>query len=543
MKIEVVKYRSLEMHLHWQGRLKSIEVEEKDVDSGAFGTIYICNRINEELLTKRQAVKLFNGPDEEVQQRFRTITELQSRVLKVSEDDWDSRRPIESLSFSRGLPQVSFEGVLEGQKVWGYICEYFEEPRFLHWNKMFMEDDKDLASDLYKDRFSSFTSRHKLIFELAEAVFFLEQLDFVHGDLNPANIFFDLKVGSLILIDFESGGIKPHDPSTAGKRGFWLAPELNKYDVESLNYKLSDRWSLGILLHLILFLRTPFYFLLELSHLNIELFLKSSRWPEVSNEIEENVIDKRKIKGHSNYLNLLKRSGKLLENGFARMINQGTHEPAKRPFARYWMNAVGKQAFIPSIDFFKPDRHVRDSSLPITLSWSVSDAYAVKLLPDIGYVSHTGTLQVKPVKDTQYQIQASAVDSEPVVSSIRITTSFQSPTIKYFNASMRKVIPGYGIKLFWRVTSGEEVFISEGIGQVPKSGFLDVKPDRAITYTITVFDAIGGSTSKTIDLPLFETSVKELSIESLKSYTWNTHDQGFRNLKSSIPKLKSPIKI
>ena len=116
------------------------------------------------------------------------------------------------------------------------------------------------------------------------------------------------------------------------------------------------------------------------------------------------------------------------------------------------------------------------------LSWAVANAETVDIEPDIGQVETSGSLAVSPFETTTYILKA---EGKGGTASRGITvTVYQPPTVT-FSADPETVIIGETTVLRWSSTNAEKVVIDQGIGEVGNEGSLEVKLDRATTYTIT----------------------------------------------------------
>lgn len=99
----------------------------------------------------------------------------------------------------------------------------------------------------------------KAIFrQVSEAVRHLHHLRIVHRDIKDENIILD-ESGTVLLIDFGSAAyFRPGKKfeTFSGTLDYW-APEL----LQGISYEgpPQDIWSLGILLHTLIFRETPFY--------------------------------------------------------------------------------------------------------------------------------------------------------------------------------------------------------------------------------------------------------------------------------------------
>jgi len=124
-----------------------------------------------------------------------------------------------------------------------------------------------------------------------------------------------------------------------------------------------------------------------------------------------------------------------------------------------------------------------------TLTWNVANAENVEIEPGMGKVDATGFLTVLPSETTTYTLRAEG-EGGTATSSVTVTV-YQPPTVT-FSADPETVIYGETTTLYWNSTNADKVLIDQSIGEVGNEGSLEVKPDRATTFTITA-SGPGGS--------------------------------------------------
>jgi len=127
-----------------------------------------------------------------------------------------------------------------------------------------------IYEQLYQDR-RGLAARLQVALWLAEGLAALHRHHFVHADVMEPNVFVDLLTLRLTLVDVDGGGVLTAPLSGAYQPGMaplvrgrfegsCLAPELVT-NVARLPDLASDRWSLAVLLHRILFAGLdPFFF-------------------------------------------------------------------------------------------------------------------------------------------------------------------------------------------------------------------------------------------------------------------------------------------
>jgi hypothetical protein len=79
--IQVTKYKTSELNPEFNF-VTSIEIDNNPFDSGAFGEIYFCNKINGSDISSAQALKIFiDDGSGSAKRGFETITKLQDQIV------------------------------------------------------------------------------------------------------------------------------------------------------------------------------------------------------------------------------------------------------------------------------------------------------------------------------------------------------------------------------------------------------------------------------------------------------------------------------
>jgi len=146
-----------------------------------------------------------------------------------------------------------------------------------------------------------------------------------------------------------------------------------------------------------------------------------------------------------------------------------------------------------------------------TLSWSVSNANTVNIVPGVGNVAATGSMSVMPSSTTIYTISAVnangstnattqvIVNQTPVYNMGNVDTQppIGLPLINEFSASPTSVSAGGTSTLSWSVSNANTVNIQPGIGNVAASGSTTVAPSSTTTYTISAVSSNGSTNATT----------------------------------------------
>ncbi|HWW62902.1 MAG TPA: serine/threonine-protein kinase, partial [Thermoanaerobaculia bacterium] len=263
--------------------IKTIEIEDQWIGRGGFGVAYRALSFDGKQ-THPQIVKiLFETGNGAAQHGFATIRGLQDRLRR--ENQAMSGKLLQTLPAMQAVPQMSFEGVLDGVPVVGYTSNDLTSGGFVEFGKI-LDDDAQLAT-LQKLPLSA---KMRIALELVAAFDFLKsKILFIHADIKAEALFLDLKGKHCAIIDFDGGALASSindSPTTFGTPQDWLAPEIARQlttpgRTGKIKVNLSsDAWSVNVAIHYILFGVSPFFFLSEVSDRSMDAFLKKHQWPE-----------------------------------------------------------------------------------------------------------------------------------------------------------------------------------------------------------------------------------------------------------------------
>ena len=121
-----------------------------------------------------------------------------------------------------------------------------------------------------------------------------------------------------------------------------------------------------------------------------------------------------------------------------------------------------------------------------TLLWSVENSTDVSITT-LGAVGPNGTANVAPQVNTTYVLTATNQAGQPVTAEATVTVS-RPPAIISFTATPDTTSPGGNVTLAWVTENTTNVTIS-GVGTVPSSGSVIVKPQTTTAYTLTASGA------------------------------------------------------
>ncbi len=365
----------------------SIDIQEPPINSGKFGFIYECIAINGLRPQEQVLVKLLKTDNKETMPiGYSTIVKLQQRVIGLSNGiDLLKKYPV-----FKGFPGISFKGHLDGKPVWGFCATNLLSLGFISMDRV-LDDDDSMHSEFSN---LSIQFKFRFCFHLAYGFQLLSQVNYVHADINPKNVFVNLSAGELAIIDYDGGGIldNPDDDTlTLGKLedGEWLAPEIYEAINECRETKMNkycDQWSTSIAFHYLLFGFEPFFFVKERSKKCKEEYLKRNRLYPINTSddtISENAyylipVYEKLVKEYIP-LNIHQELIKNFESGF--------NNPRDRTQYSKWVKLFAQTQSLPVIEFFRPNKEYIFADSQVKLSWKVSNANKVLIDNQIGDVT------------------------------------------------------------------------------------------------------------------------------------------------------------
>lgn len=379
MKITQVQIRPGNLRPGLSGiSLTAITLEPKALGGGGFGTNYICKALDNSSPSVELVIKILkeNGQGSIAHAR-KTVLELMNR-LHALDQQRQSRKlpPLHTLPGLLGIPQFWFEGTLNGQKVCGYAAIRLDTMGFTPFDTFV--DGTPGPYQAYQN--TPVALRLQMAADLAEGLQALREVDFLHGDLNPENLFVNLKTGHAAIIDFDSGAIGGQ-PTTWGKRtSDWVAPELVQALAASTQPVVthdSEAWSLAIGVHYLLFQCHPLFYLKDLGAQTLRDYTRRDSWPTIAPLSP--LLHPANGPYHARYIAGLVRMPASVRSCFTRLLQKGVFAPAQRPDAALWGQALKGALRAPAIHFFAASQICALPGDSITLLWHVDHAWKVEL--------------------------------------------------------------------------------------------------------------------------------------------------------------------
>lgn len=356
-QIQIQKFVSTGINSEYNS-IVSIEIDNKPFAEGGFGEVYNCISINGNAIKTPQVIKIykenFQGSADDNAQ---TIVRLQAKLNQLYVDLKGKGKSlfIEYPAF-KGIPQFSFEGFLNGQKVKGFSSDNLKRQGFEEFESI-LSDNKLL------DKFYNIPVERRIYFafQLATAFKVLEEFKYIHADLKEGAIFLNLNSHELAIIDYDSGVIteNPNDkPKTWGAIGDWVAPEIfeqlsNIKNGEKIQVDFfTDRWSVAIGINYLISGVHPLFFLKNIGTVTTELYFRNqNHWPDAV--INSTYFKKGCENIHTGYIDFLNTDiPPQIKEKMANTINFGYKNPVARTSYSNWEKALQSIQKPPVIKFF-----------------------------------------------------------------------------------------------------------------------------------------------------------------------------------------------
>lgn len=408
--------------------ISSIEIEDKPFASGGFGEVYFCNTINGKPINIPQVVKVFkNVTSGNAEKSYDTIKRLQERIKTKNQDLAKQNKPlISNTPAFKAIPQFSYEGTLNGKKVFGYSASRLDTMGFIPFEKVL--EEKPVTQQF---RALQFETKLLFCYHLAYGFEILKSINYIHADINPQNFFINLSNGELAIIDFDSGAVtdNPNDkPDTFGKiaEADWLAPEISEQlanqttTIPTIKVNLhTDTWSVAVGIHYLIFLQHPYFFLKDLGKDTIKKYLKNNEWYRIKAN-DNNYNSNLDYLNYEKYVNLLENIIPAeITRAFKSTFNNGCFNPQNRVSYDQWTIALKQSQTPPIIDSFKPNKKILVEGQEVTFNWSIRNVNRILINGNID-VTGKAECTIKPTKTTFYFIQAFNIFGDTISNKVEV---------------------------------------------------------------------------------------------------------------------------
>jgi len=506
-----------------------IEIEDKPFGEGGFGIVYHCKSINGKQTKIPQVIKIFIDHNGSAARGLDTIKKLQEKIKgKVLELQQKGKLFLDIYPAMQGCPQFSFEGTLGNEKVIGYAANNL---KFLGYDEL---GELMSESNLRKKFFSiPLINRFKIAYEIVQTFELLEQFRYIHADFKEDAVFIDIKNYSSAIIDYESGSVIQNindKPTTWGTPQDWLAPEITKQYADGLKKRKkasdpipvkvdlkSDRWSVAVCIHYLIFMLPPYYFFTENSERCLKELAKSNiAFPNFDKNYK--YFDKSKTSILNNFYKKYYNTKlpKDLQTKISDFFSKGAHDFSKRITYAQWKYSLNVKQVVPKIIAFKANKKVVTDKNGVTLFWKVEEATSITLNNiDVTNLKKY-TLQIK--RETEIELIAKNAFSS-VSKKIKIQVSAKPPVILNFKTNLPSnyLTQKQSFQLYWTVSNATNIEMDNGIGDVTNKNQLLIAPVTKDTkYILKATSFFGIIVSKQITVTVSKTPPKIITFASNK---------------------------
>ena len=331
--------------------IKSIQIDE-EIGEGQYAKVYSCNIINNKKVFPL-AIKLFNNSKSskiESERCYTTILKFQEKItIHNSKLKKNGEKTIDKINALFARPLFCFKGNFKGKEILGYATNLLGSD-YIEFDKLFNNENENEKRNLKKKYYNQTTilEKYNFAYDLVTGFIHLRAIGFIHSDLNPKNFFINFKKKSLVIIDFDGGAITDgkDNPTTFGKPGSWLAPEISKQLLNNtgnlINVNIdSDYWSIMLAIHHLLFPAHPLFYLSQLSEKNVKKYFEDNKWPNIDeNNSSFRLEYKNNYKSYIEYFD--NEIDKNIIKGFSETINRGYFNPSHRYSYNKWKYILEK---------------------------------------------------------------------------------------------------------------------------------------------------------------------------------------------------------
>jgi serine/threonine protein kinase len=332
-KITIASVISCCPRLHKSDQFKiGVGFEISRFAKGAAGIVYRCTQAIGKSTTAPLIVKLLRTG--RTAENVYAITSLHKIIEKRA-----PKLSVGRQALMRGLPFWIGEIVFQGERRIALFCLDLDALGFVRFDHLLEPGQWKHYHKL------DLIERVALATSFVRGCALLEELRFLHADVNTENLFVNLQTLEAVLIDFDDGVllVKGDElPKTPGKPNEFLAPELKSKTRVDLTNEYAERWAVGFMVHTLIFAIHPLFFLSEISVNAIRDYLKHQKWPKIGLFALLHDVNAQSFYWHFT-LRELHRFEQLRPEALAlmkRFINDGALTPQNRPAAREWVHAL-----------------------------------------------------------------------------------------------------------------------------------------------------------------------------------------------------------
>lgn len=171
----------------------------------------------------------------------------------------------------------------------------------------------------------------------------------------------------------------------------------------------------------------------------------------------------------------------------------------------------------PEIHDFSSNKTTRESNAPILLSWNISNAFKIVLQPNGTDITKLKALEVFPVKNTIYTLEAYSCFGAKAIKKIEVKTSKQPPEIIRFESDVSMALKQPTVTLKWEVNKADNIILQPGNYNVTGHNSKDVEVFRDTVFTLEAESLFGVTVEKKINIAVSKIPADILSFTASSS--------------------------
>lgn len=272
----------------------------------------------------------------------------------------------------------------------------------------------DKANGIKAYRGAEANERLDFAISFARQAALLEELSFLHGDINLQNLLFEPRRREVQLIDLDAGAVVVHGdehPLSPGKVGDCMPPEVKGsgsgealFDIE--RYTLgAERWSVGSVVGWLLFGIHPGFFLRAIGARTLSAYAKlGTCWPAVDTEGPLFTEEPLNQAAYRSYRTRFEAAPDAAGELFGRFFAAGLHGSA-RPSAAEWVQALAAAQEPPTFVSLEVDRDLVVEGEEVLVSWVADNAEFVNSA-ELGTLPASGSAQIAVGRTASFNFRA-----------------------------------------------------------------------------------------------------------------------------------------
>ena len=496
--------------------IQTINYFENELGSGGFGDVFKVESING-IQTSKYVLKIISN-NEVKDHSYETISLLHNKIKKalINEEGSLFNHYPELL----GLPFLVCKAYdeIDDKEIIAFLIHNLNENNYQDFGADNFDKSKHMQTEI--------PERVYYAFQLVKTIKFLNELNFLHSDINENSIWINNRTGKIALIDYDSGFHidSQKKPTTVGKIGHWIGSTFRKViakEVDSDNLSTAERideenWVIANAIFELIFGVSPYFFLIDAEDKTKTLYLKKYTWPEIV--IDDNIFNTSNLNAYQGILqlyNFLKENGfEKLINAFDKVFNSGFKNPNKRIKISKWYDIlfeIGEGLeLLPNILDFKADKEtINSSEEEVTFNWKQSKGNRM-YINDILVNSLNHKMCFKDTTNVELKIMNEFGVSK---NQIKIQANKIQPTIKFFKSDIFERTDLTPVTLSWDTNHAKKVKISDVYNDLAASGNHEIDPRENKKITLTAIGNFEEEVNAEIEIKVSRPEIIEFNYE------------------------------